>query len=312
VHEIATFNAYRYGTCGTSTRYGEQTMTLFAQYFVTGIVTGCFLILATIGFSLTRRVEGFLNIAHAELLGVSAFVTWGLNVKASWSFLPAAIFAIVFTAIVGFLVGRLFYDPIRKLGPAVLLISSVGVAYVIGGSVDALVGTGIRTLNIPLATTYKFFGVRITDYQMIVVALAALTGLSLAIFMTKTKTGLAISAMADNPGLAASRGIDVIQTSRATWLLSSGLAGLAGVMLALVATLSTDLAFHQILQILAVAILAGLGSLYSVMLAGLIVGIAMDMSVFWIPAGYRPLIAFAVVILVLLVRPEGLAGKRSK
>jgi neutral amino acid transport system permease protein len=287
-------------------------MTLLAQYFVTGIVTGCFLILATIGFSLTRRVEGFLNIAHAELLGVSAFVTWGLNVKAAWPFLPSAIFAIIFTAVVGLVVGRLFYDPIRKLGPAVLLISSVGVAYVIGGSVDALVGTGIRTLNIPLATTYRFFGVRITDYQMIVVALAALTGLSLAVFMSKTKIGLAIGAMADNPELAASRGIDILQTSRATWLLSSGLAGLAGVVLALIATLSTDLAFHQILQILAVAILAGLGSLYSVMLAGLIVGIAMDMSVFWIPAGYRPLIAFAVVILVLLVRPEGLSGRNSK
>lgn len=287
-------------------------MMLFAQYFVTGIVTGCFLILATIGFSLTRRVEGFLNIAHAELLGVSAFVTWGLNVKANWPFLPSAIFAIFFTALVGLLVGRLFYDPIRKLGPAVLLISSVGVAYVIGGSVDAVIGTGIRTLDIPLATTYKFFGIRITNYQMVVVGLAALTGLSLAIFMAKTKTGLAIRAMSDNPTLAASRGVDVLQTSRATWLLSSGLAGLAGVMLALIATLSTDIAFHQILQILAVAILAGLGSLYSVLLAGLIVGVAMDISVFWIPAGYRPLIAFTVVILVLLVRPEGLAGGRRK
>jgi neutral amino acid transport system permease protein len=287
-------------------------MTLIAQYFVTGIVTGCFLILATIGFSLTRRVEGFLNIAHAELLGVSAFVTWGLNVKMGWPFLPAGLFAIVFTAFFGLIVGRIVYDPIRKLGPAVLLISSVGVAYVIGGSVDALVGTGIRSLNIPLATTYRFFGVRITDYQMIVVALAALTGLSLAIFMTKTKTGLAIRAMSDNPGLAASRGVDVQQTSRATWLLASGLAGLAGVMLALIATLSTDIAFHQILQILAVAILAGLGSLYSVLLAGLIVGVAMDMSVYFIPAGYRPLIAFAVVIIVLFLRPEGLSGRKSK
>jgi neutral amino acid transport system permease protein len=82
-------------------------------------------------------------------------------------------------------------------------------------------------------------------------------------------------------------------------------------MLAVIATLSTDIAFHQILQILAVAILAGLGSLYAVVVAGLIVGITMDVSVFWIPAGYRPLIAFGVVILVLLFRPEGLAGKKS-
>lgn len=285
-------------------------MTLLAQYFVTGIVTGCFLILATIGFSLTRRVEGFLNIAHAELLGVSAFTAWGLNVGLGWPFIPSALIAIVFTAFLGLFIGRVVYDPIRRLGPAVLLISSVGVAYVIGGAVDGVIGTGIRTLDIPLATTYRFWGVRITDYQMIVVVLAALTGISLALFLNKTRTGLAIRAMSANPELAASRGIDVRQTSRATWLIASGLAGLAGVMLAMIATLSTDIAFHQILQILAVAILAGLGSLYSVLLSGLIVGIAMDLSVYWIPAGYRPLIAFAVVIIVLLFRPQGLAGRK--
>lgn len=288
----------------------RRDMTLLAQYFVTGIVTGCFLILATIGFSLTRRVEGFLNIAHAELLGVSAFTTWGLNVGLGWSVIPSALVGIVFTAFLGLFIGRVVYDPIRKLGPAVLLISSVGVAYVIGGAVDGLIGTGIRTLDIPLATTYRFWGVRITDYQMMVVVLAALTGVSLALFLNKTKTGLAIRAMSANPELAASRGIDVQQTSRATWLIASGLAGLAGVMLAMIATLSTDIAFHQILQILAVAILAGLGSLYSVLVSGLIVGIAMDLSVYWIPAGYRPLIAFAVVIIVLLFRPQGLAGRK--
>lgn len=284
-------------------------MSLLAQYALTGVVTGCFLILATIGFSLTRQVEGFLNIAHAEMLGVSAFITWGLNAVAGWPFIPAAAAAVVATALIGLGIGRLVYDPMRRLGPAVLLITSVGVAYVIAGVMHAIIGTGIRSLDVPLATTYKAFGLRITDYQVAVVALAALTGISLALFMNRTRTGLAIRAMSANPELAASRGIDVRQTSRATWLLSSGLAGLAGVMLALIATLSTDIAFNQILQILAVAILAGLGSLYSVIVAGLIVGIAMDVSVYFIPAGYRPLIAFLVVILALLVRPEGLSGK---
>lgn len=286
-------------------------MILFLQFLLTGIVTGSFLILATIGFSFTRRVEGFLNIAHAELLGVSAFTTWGLNVLLGWHIIASAAVGIVFTAFVGLIVGRIVYDPIRKLGPAVLLITSVGVAYVIGGSVDALVGTGIRTLDIPLAESFRFWGLRITNYQLIVVTFAALATIGLAIFLNKTPMGLAIRAMSANPELAASRGIDVKSTSRITWLISSSLAGLAGVMLAVIATLSTDIAFHQILQILAVAILAGLGSLYAVVVAGLIVGIAMDVSVFWIPAGYRPLIAFGVVILVLLFRPEGLAGKKS-
>ncbi len=284
-------------------------MTLLAQYALTGVVTGCFLILATIGFSLTRQVEGFLNIAHAEMLGVSAFITWGLNAGAGWPFIPSAVVAIVVTAFLGLAIGRIVYDPMRRLGPAVLLITSVGVSYVIAGVMHAVIGTGIRSLDMPLATSYKLFGLRISNYQIAVVALAVVTGLSLALFMNRTRTGLAVRAMSSNPELAASRGIDVRQTSRATWLIGSGLAGVAGVMLALIATLSTDIAFNQILQILAVAILAGLGSLYSVIVAGLIVGLAMDMSVYFIPAGYRPLIAFAVVILALLIRPEGLSGK---
>ncbi|MAY88251.1 branched-chain amino acid ABC transporter permease [Arenibacterium halophilum] len=283
-------------------------MTLFAQFVLTGIVTGCFLILATIGFSFTRRVEGFLNIAHAELLGVSAFTTWALNKLLGWNIFPSAFVAIVFTAFVGLAIGRIVYDPIRRFGPSVMLITSVGVAYAIGGTMDALIGTGIRTLDIPLASSIRFWGLRITNYQLLVVVLAVVACASLALFLNKSKTGLAIRAMSANPELAASRGIDVQKTSRATWLISSGMAGLAGVMLGVIATLSTDIAFHQILQILAVAILAGLGSLYAVILSGLIVGVAMDVSVFWIPAGYRPLIAFAVVILVLLIRPQGLAG----
>lgn len=284
---------------------------LFLQFLTAGVVTGCFLILATIGFSLTRRVEGFLNIAHAELLGVGAFTTWWFNAEKGWHIIPAGIAAVIFTALVGLVIARVVYDPIRERGAAVLLITSTGVAFVIGGVIDALVGTGIRTLDIGLATSYEPFGIRVTDYQLIVVAMAAVASLSLALFLNRTRTGLAIRAMSANPQLAASRGTDIKSTSRAVWLLSSGLAGLAGVMLAVLATLTTDLPFEQILQILAVAILAGLGSLYTVILSGLIIGIAMDVSVYWIPAGYRPLVAFSLVIIVLVFRPEGLAGTRT-
>lgn len=284
---------------------------LFLQFLTNGIVTGCFLILATIGFSLTRRVEGFLNIAHAELLGVGAFTTWWLNADQGWHIIPAGIVAILFTAVVGLGVARVVYDPMRERGTAVLLIASTGLAFVFAGIINTLVGTGVRTLDIGLATSYKPFGIRITNYQLLIVGFAAVVPVLLALFLNRTRMGLAIRAMSVNPELAESRGINVKTTSRATWLLSSGLAGLAGVMLAVMATLTTGLPFAEILPILAVAILAGLGSLYAVMLSGLILGIAMDVSVYWIPAGYRSLVAFSVVIIVLVFRPEGLAGTRT-
>jgi neutral amino acid transport system permease protein len=114
--------------------------------------------------------------------------------------------------------------------------------------------------------------------------------------------------MSINRDLAASRGVDITAASRATWLVTGMLAGLGGVALGVLGTLTTDIAFDQILVILAVAIVAGLGSLYGVILAAFIVGLAMDLSQLFLPGGYRPVIAFAIVIVVLLVRPQGVAG----
>lgn len=283
-----------------------------AQLALLGLVTGSFLLLGTLGFALIRRVEGFLNIAHAELMSVSAFATWYLSDQAGWPFPLAAAAAVVLVAVAGLLLARLLYDPIKHLGPAVLLITSVGVVFLLHGITEAVVGTGIR--NFPLAVPGSVIvgPFRLSHYQLVVIALAGFTSVGLALFLNRTRTGTAIRAMAINRELAASRGVDIAAASRATWLVASGLAGLAGVALGMLGTLTSDIAFGQILLILSVAILAGLGSLYAVIVAALVVGVAMDLSVLWLPGGYRPMIAFLMVILVLLVRPSGLAGEEAR
>jgi branched-chain amino acid transport system permease protein len=277
------------------------------QLLLFGVVTGSFLLVGTIGFALTRRVEGFLNIAHAELITVSAFATWFMNKELGWNFLLAGSIAVLGTSVLGLVVARVFYDPIKHLGSSVLLITSVGVTFFLHGFAEGSIGTGIRVFDIPPATALSFGELRITTYQLAIVGIAIVTALGLTLFMNRTRTGMDIRAMAINRDLAASRGIDIRATSRATWLIASGLGGLAGVLLGVQATLTTDLAFQQILIILTVAIVGGLGSLYGVIAAAFLVGFAMDLSVLWLPSGYRPMVAFAVVIVVLAVRPSGLA-----
>ncbi len=277
------------------------------QYIVFGMVTGGFLLLATLGFALVSRVEKFLNIAHAELISVGALGTWYLQ-DAGLPFVPAAALAVAAAALLALAMARLVYDPILGRGPAVLLITSVGVVFVMHGTIEAVIGPGIRSFRLPALDNWDI-GVQINPYQLGMVVVALLCLLLLHVFLTRTEVGTSIRALADNRELAEVRGVDVRRATRVVWLVSGALAGLAGVALGVLGTLTTDLGFEQILLILAVSIVAGLGSLYSVAIAAFAVGLAMDLSVQWIPPGYRASVAFAVVILVLLFRPHGIAGE---
>ncbi len=282
------------------------------QLVVFGLGTGAFLLIATLGFALVRRVEGFLNIAHAELMSLSAFITWYLNAEAGWHFLLAAAVAVAATAVIALVIARVVFDPIKHLGPSILLITSVGVAFVLHGVSEAIIGVGIRSFNIPRLDALSVGGVLITPYRLVLFGLAGVVAGGLSLFLTKTRTGKAIRAMAINRELAGSRGVNIVAASRNAWLTAGVLAGFGGVALGVLGTLTTDLAFQQILVILAVAIVAGLGSLYGVIAAALIVGVAMDLSLLAFPGGYRPVIAFAIVIVVLLIRPAGVAGTAAR
>ncbi len=282
------------------------------QYAVFGVVDGAFLLLATLGFALVSRVHKFLNIAHAELMSISALLTWWLSSGLHLPVWLAAVIAIGVAAVAGLIVGRIVYEPMLLRGPAIMLIVSVGVVYLIHGATEAIVPPGIKSVPLPELSTLHVGSVRISVYQLIIVALALLSFLALHLFLSRTRLGTSIRAVSANKELAQVRGVDVDRATRWVWLISSALAGLAGVALALVSTLTTDLAFEQILLILSVSILAGLGSIYGVALSALIIGLAMDLSTVVVPSGYRTAVAFVVIIAVLVFRPRGLFGRKVR
>jgi branched-chain amino acid transport system permease protein len=280
------------------------------QTIVFGLVTGSFLIVATLGFALISRVEKFLNIAHAELISMSAFLTFFLQVRQGWNLVAAAVVSILATSVAALLVARLFYVPIKAAGSVVLLITSVGVVFVIHGLIEALIRPGVYSFQFSNFDPITLGAIRIQVVDLVIVGLAIVSVLALHAFLGLTRAGLAVRALANDEGLAAGRGVNVRGISMRVWLVSGGLAGLAGVLLGLRGALNTDMAFGQILLILSVSILAGLGSIFGVVAAGLVLGLAMDLSTLVIPTGYRTAIAFAMVILVLIVRPEGLSGSQ--
>lgn len=282
------------------------------QYAVFGVVDGAFLLMATLGFALVSRVHKFLNIAHAELMSVAALLTWGLSVQAGLPFLAAAAIAIVVVAILGLGLGRVVYEPMLSRGPEILLIVSVGVVYLIHGTVEAIVSPGVKSFAIPKPHSWHAGDLHVTPYQVAVVVLAACCFIGLHLFLSRTSAGSAIRAISDNRELAEMRGIDVRRATRHVWLIASGLAAVAGIGLGVLGTLTTDIAFEQILLILSVAILAGLGSIYGVAIAAFALGLAMDISTMVVPGGYRATVAFLVIIIVLVFRPQGLFGRRVR
>lgn len=282
------------------------------QYAVFGVVDGAFLLLATLGFAMVSRVHQFLNIAHAELMSISALLTWWLSGGLHLPVWLAAVIAIAVVSVVGLGIGRVVYEPMLARGPAIMLIVSVGVVYLIHGITEGIVPPGIKSVPLPDLPTVHLGPIRVTAYQLIIVAIALLSFLGLHLFLSRTRLGTSIRAISSNRELAQVRGIDVDRATRYVWLIASGLAGLAGVALALVSTLTTDLAFEQILLILSVSILAGLGSIYGVALSALVIGLAMDLSTVVVPSGYRTAVAFVLIIAVLVLRPRGLFGRRVR
>ena len=143
------------------------------------------------------------------------------------------------------------------------------------------------------------------------VVAAILVTAGTALFLQRTRLGTAIRITALDRNLGASRGVDVDKAANATWILSASLAGIAGVALAVLGALTTDKGFDQILIILAVALLAGIGSVGTVVVSALMIGIAREVSLLWLPSGFRDIIAFGIVILVMIFLPSGLSRREE-
>jgi branched-subunit amino acid ABC-type transport system permease component len=278
------------------------------QTLVFGLITGSYLITATLGFALVWRVEGFLNIAHAELIALGGFLAYVLNVRAGWWLPVAAVAAVIGVAITAALVARLAYWPIRQTSPAVLMITSVGVLFVLHGTIETVIKPGTYNFDAgrPAIADLELF--RINGFELAIVVSALLAVLVTHLLVRRTQAGLLWRARANDEGLARARGVRIGTSSTMLWLLAGALAGLSGVLLGLQGPLHTDIAFTQLLLILSVAILAGRENIYGVVVAALLLGVAMDLSTLVIPGGYRSAIAFGVVLLALILRPQGLTS----
>jgi len=277
------------------------------QFAVYGLLLGCVLLLATVGFSMIRRIEGFLNIAHGQMLAIGAYSCYVFNSLLGWNIILSAILAVLVTAVIGYLVAQVVFFPLKGKPPLLIAIASTGISYVIQGIIEILFGPFVKQYRFPPMRAIKIGNLSLAGPDQIAMVLAAgLAALFLHLLLTRTETGKAIRAMASDFDLARIRGIKTPRLRIYVWLIASALGGLAGVMIGLISRLAPYMGWEYIMLIMIVAILGGLGSIYGAMVAALIIGLITQMSVLVIPAQYSQVIAFVLIIVVLLIRPKGI------
>lgn len=299
---------------------GERNVTPFFDQFVERLVTGLnfglMLALASIGLSLVYGTTGLSNFAHAEMVTFGALIAWFLGVALALPLWAAIILAVGASAVFGYFLDAGLWRPLRRkgLGTVQLMIVSIGLSLALRYAFQFFIGGG--TLQLPLSSSpeIQLFGsVSLTVIDMVSIAISLVAILAFAYWLTRTRIGKATRAISDNASLAAASGIDVDRVVRIVWIMAAGLAGLSGVLYAYYRPgLKWDMGAGVLLLIFAAVTLGGLGTAFGALVGSIIVGLLVEVSSLFIPADLKYVGALVVLIVILLVRPQGILGRKER
>jgi branched-subunit amino acid ABC-type transport system permease component len=296
------------------------------SYTKAGFRTSAIVIVAAIGLTLIYGIRGFANFAYGDLMTLGAYVAFFVNVNAQLSIIWGAITSFIVLVLVGILLEILIFSRLEGRGPVAPIVASVGVGLIIQNGIYAVAEAKPRLFSVPNVVEVPIvpgFGINwLQDIVTVVVGLAFM--LFIHLLLTYSNLGKAMRATADNLELAKATGIDTKRVTYATWALSCGFASTAGVLLALISDLQPLRGVTSLLLIFAAVIVGGIGSAYGAMLGGLVVGLSQEMvvpllvwlgrdEVLGIPHAdaYNVAVPFLILILVLLFRPSGIAGRQA-
>ena len=277
------------------------------QLIVNGIAIGSILALAAIGLTLTYGILKLSNFAHGDFMTLGAYLTWLANTGGINIWL-AMILGGVGTIIAMLIAEYLLWQPMRdrRASDTTLIIISIGLALFIRNGILLFYGGGNRSYDLPVVRALEFGDLKIAYYRIIVVGLAIAAIIALHLILQNTKIGKAMRAVADNIDLARVSGINVERVVLWTWIITGTLTAFAGVMYGLIAVVRPNMGWFLILPMFASVILGGIGNVYGAIAGAFIIGIAQEISVPWLGSEYKLGVALAIMILILLIRPQGL------
>jgi neutral amino acid transport system permease protein len=290
---------------------------MFIQLLANGLVTGSVIALAAAGVSIVYGILRLVNFAYGDYMTFGAFVAVYFNVTLELPIVTAAILAMLATALLSVALDFALWRPVRarNAGFMSLFLVSIGLALVLRHVIYLVAGPQPRTYTVDPYKVYVIGSTRLSGAQGIAIVVASIGIVVLGVLVAKTGVGRMMRALADDLPLAAISGVRTSRVILAAWIVSGLLAGLAGVLAGLVQTsFNPQLGFTLLLPIFAAVVLGGIGSVYGALVGGLALGLVMELST-WPELGggvnptYKPVVAFATLIVVLLLRPQGLFGK---
>ncbi len=281
-------------------------MTDLLQLLVFGIVFGSILTLGAIGVSLIFGILRFAHFAHGDMMTVGAYFALIFVAQAGWPIYMALPAAMIGAAALAILIDQSVYRRLRRTAPVILLISSFGMALLLRAAAQLIWGTDNQVYQPGINVPYVVFDIRIKPDHLVIVGASVILVFAFHLFLKMTRMGKAMRAMSDNVDLARVSGIDSERVVIWTWVIGGALAAAAGVLLALDTRLNPQLGWNVLLPIFAATIVGGIGRVYGAIAGGMFIGIATELSTAVLLPAYKPAVAFTLMVLVLILRPQGL------
>lgn len=277
------------------------------QLIVNGIALGSIIALAAIGLTLTYGILRLSNFAHGDFMTLGAYFTWLANISGVNIWISMILGAIA-TVLAMLLSERWLWQPMRnaRATSTSLSIISIGLALFLRNGVIFIWGGGNQSYNLPVVPAIDVMGVKVAYYRIIVVVMAVFAIAALHFLLQNTKIGKAMRAVADNVDLARVSGINVEQVVIWTWVITGTLTAFGGAMYGLITAVRPNMGWFLILPMFASVILGGIGNPYGAILGAIIIGLAQELSVPWLGSEYKLAVALVVMVLMLLIRPQGL------
>ena len=289
---------------------------MLLEQLINGITLGSIYAIVALGFTLVFGVLGIINMAHGEIFMIGAFIGVLITSTLGLPLWIAFVAAILVTAILGYMLERIALRPLRgKQGVSHLapLISTIGVSILLENMSHHIFGAGNHPFRNAFAEIQIQIG-SITIYlvQILIFVISIALMMALSYWLSKTKAGKALRATAENLETASLLGVNTKRTITTTVILASILGGIAGILVGMAFnSVNPQMGLSMGLKGLAIIILGGMGNVKGAMVGGLLLGVAETLIVAYGDSGYRDAVAFIIIIFILLLRPQGIFGKKT-
>ena len=284
------------------------------QLLLAGVAQGCVYALVALGFVLIYKATETVNFAQGDLMMLGGFFALTASVIMGWPYWATILFAVAAMAAVGMLIERIVLRPVLGQPAFTVVMLTIGVGYVLRGIVTMIPGWGTDTYTFPTPFadgTFKVGEVIFAEQQVAVIGMTAGLVAVLYAFFRYSKLGVAMQATSQNQLAAAYMGIPVRRVNMMIWGLSAGVAAFAGILLAPVTFVHSNMGFIG-LKAFPAAVVGGFGSVPGAIVGGLIIGVVEAFAGFYLPEGFKDIAAYIVVLLVLMLKPSGLFGEKLR